>query len=90
MKTVWKYQIRPDSNRDAVYWLDVVDVPRGSKPLCVMMQNGVPCVWFEVETTEPKGPFRLYSVGTGFGKIPEGVTYLGSIIEDEYVWHIYY
>lgn len=89
MKTVWKANIRPDSVRNAAHKINV-PCPVGGKPISVGLQRLIPCVWFECDPTAPQGNLELFSVGTGFGAVPEGGQFLGTILEDAYVWHIYY
>lgn len=88
MKVIYKYEIRPDSTKDASFEIRVV-TKLGAKPLYVALQNGIPCVWMEVDKARASTTITLYSVGTGFGAVPDDGEYLGTIIEGPYVWHIY-
>lgn len=58
-------------------------VPRDCKPLCIQVQNGVPCVWYELSK-----PYALthrltiWLVGTGtndLDNVPDHASYLGTI-----------
>lgn len=89
MKHIWKFEIKPNSVKDDVYRM-VLEVPKGAKPLRVAMQNCVCCVWMEVDIHAPLVSFVLSSIGTGFGAVPNKATYLGTVIDGGYVWHIYY
>jgi hypothetical protein len=89
MTTVWKEYFYPDSARDSVYEVSIPS-PRGSIPISVGVQDGRVCVWFETDPQEPVvSSFTLSIVGTGFGKVPEGKRFLGTVIDGRYVWHVY-
>lgn len=89
MKTIWKDAIRPNASKYDTTWEIDVPAPIGSKAISVALQNGIPTVWFEVDTKAAPGRLRLYSVGTGHGALPANARFIGTIIEGEYVWHIY-
>lgn len=89
MKTIWKFPIRPNSVKDNAFKVSI-QVPLYSKPICVMNQDRVIYVWVEVDLEEQKKDFlHLYCVGTGYGAVPEGKTYFGSVVDGDYVWHFY-
>lgn len=88
MNTIWKAEIRPNARKYGPTWEIEVPAPRGSRAISVALQDGRPTVWFEVDMEQPEGRLRLYSVGTGFGPLPNG-RFIGTIIEGEFVWHIY-
>ena len=47
------------------------------------------CLWFEVDATSPARQTTFYIVGTGH-RIPTGAAvYRGSVLMDEFVWHVY-
>ena len=92
MRTVWKWQIDPDSRRDAMWRIVLPDVPRGAIPLRVMLQFDKVCIWFEVDPDAPKESYTLFSLGTGFGTFhaDSGLVYMDSVVHGDYVWHIYH
>lgn len=89
MKTIWKYPISPDSVSGRAFKISIL-APSNSKPICVMNQNGIVCVWVEVDPDEKKNDvLDLYCVGTGHGAVPEEKRYFGSVIDGQFVWHFY-
>ena len=58
MKTIWKFEI---SLLEDTY----VELPLGSTFLHGVVQNGIPCVWYRVDTMLPPVKERLYLCGTG-------------------------
>ncbi len=65
-------------------------LPALAKPLCVMMQNGEPKIWFELAITETihTKMFSVTCIGTGNNFTAEG-EYIGSLIDGPFVWHYY-
>ena len=55
--------------------------------LCVHEQDGVPCLWVDVDLSLPARTRVFQLVGTGMDA-PSGV-YHGTCFCDGYVWHIY-
>jgi hypothetical protein len=89
MKTIWKYVIECDSVLDAPFPI-AVPAPAGAKPISVGIQDGKVCVWAEVDPASRPGNIRLWCVGTGFGAVPEGATFLGTVAQGRFVWHLYH
>lgn len=90
MKTIWKSEISPNSAAGKPYRIVIKKVPVESRPISVGLQRDKACVWFEVDPEETElADMTLYSVGTGFGAVPVGCRFLGTLIMGEYVWHIY-
>ncbi len=58
MTQVWKFPLPI---------LDVVDltVPEGAVPLCVQVQDDIPCLWARVDPDARVGAMRLRIAGTG-------------------------
>ena len=57
MKTIWKYEITPALNE--------IEIPINAEFLSLHTKNGLPCMWFLVET-ENSREFRRFEVyGTG-------------------------
>jgi len=63
-------------------------VHRGAKIVLVDHQIGIPAIWLEVETDQPREEREFIVVGTGH-KIPSEYAHIGSFKSDPYVWHIY-
>lgn len=86
-KSVWKFPI-------AVEDVQCLMTPLGAKILCVQTQNGMPCLWAEVDTEAPVNDMRtIVTVGTGHVmefKAFEGV-YIGTyqLQNGALVFHVY-
>lgn len=89
MRVIWKFPIECDSVKNQPFLMIVPSVPSGAIPLCVQTQDGRAFVWMDVDPKATRNGFRLYCVGTGFGAVPENTTYLGTVQEGDYVWHLY-
>ena len=91
MRTVYKYPIYPNSVKGGAFPIEV-DAPVGAKPLFVGLQNRQCCLWMDVDPKQPSTmQTPLVCVGTGFGAIPDGASYFGSVVDDArgYVWHFF-
>lgn len=88
VKTIWKSVIRPNSVNSEVFEIRV-PAKRGARAVSVGLQDGKICVWYEVRPLNEDQDLVLYSVGTGFGKVPDSARFIGTVIEGSYVWHIY-
>ena len=82
MRRVYKY---PLQLIDSVQKLYVHDV---STPLLFAMQDGMPCLWLEVSTSQTKVEKQVMIVGTGH-QVPDGFKHIGSCIDGIFVWHLY-
>lgn len=52
-------------------------------------RSGLPAVWIEVHTDDNPDPGRRMVVyGTGH-EIPPDLTYVGSLIDGSFVWHVF-
>lgn len=72
MKTVYKYKLKIDD-------LQSVNLPKGSKPLCVKIQNGDPCLWALVDPNETEvETVNIRIAGTGHHIQEDVKDYLGS------------
>ena len=72
MKRVYKYKLVVDD-------LQEVTLPKGSKPLCVKVQNGLPCLWELVDTNELETEtIRIRCAGTGHDINEDVKDYLGT------------
>ena len=84
MKTIWKQQL-------AITDTQIISVPGGSRFLTVQMQNGVPCIWYIVDTEESgRSQYEFTTVGTG-NPIDELIgNYLGTYQKGPLVFHVFY
>jgi hypothetical protein len=87
MRTVFKYQI------DLYGGAQSIRMPQGAILLHVGRDHSTPnpdivSMWYEVDTEAPYIE-RVYTIrGTGH-PIPDGTTYVGTVIAPPFVWHIY-
>jgi hypothetical protein len=90
MYTVWKYEIEPDVVNQ------IYGMPEGAVPISAGLDPyGRLCFWAQVNDKAPKRDHLMSCVGTGwdmgnmFGEAGRYVKFIGSVVKDEYVWHIY-
>lgn len=81
MKTIYKYPL-------VITDVQVVAMPSGAKVLSAMVQNGVLCLWAEIETESIEVAREVLIVGTGH-PIRFDWPYVGSVIMSPFVWHVY-
>jgi hypothetical protein len=80
MTTVWKFHL-PDMR-------SVVPMPIGSTVLSVQYQDDQLCLWARVDHNADH-EMRVFGIfGTGH-LIPEGSTYVGTVQEGRFVWHVF-
>lgn len=99
MITIWKYPLEMDNKEFVVgyhaRWKEYYDiiVPYKSKLLCVQTQHGVPCLWFQVDTSSSVTTTRRFIiVGTGNEiKHYDMVTYVGTfqLFDGSFVGHVF-
>ncbi len=58
MLTIYKYPIN-------LFDMQVVQLPRFSRPLCIQQQHGSLQLWARVETGEPLQDYIIHCYGTG-------------------------
>lgn len=81
MKTVYKYEMQ--------YGLTVVHLPKAAIPVFFGLQGGTPMLWVETQKgDEDKHPRIFYLFGTGYD-IDDDLSYIGTIQQQGYVWHLY-
>ena len=82
MKTVWKYPLTGPGT--------IVTARKDAIPLHVSYDpGGSTCVWLELDEAEDIATYEFIIVGTGH-EVPEGAFYLGTIIQNIFVWHVYW
>ena len=68
-------------------------MPYRTVPLCVQVQRHCwtenICLWAEVDTDQPMMNFPVAIVGTGHGRNPNVSIYVGTVQQEDLVWHIY-
>lgn len=85
MKTIWKYPLTIHPSRNKLV------MPKGSKPLAVQWQEGVPVLWAEVQTDDDPDQVVIVSIyGTGHAMDESTETYLGTLQGGVFVWHVYW
>lgn len=89
MRVIWKAKIKCNAVKDSSFPI-MVDATEGAVPITVGKQGDDICVWFEVDPDAKPWTMVLYCIGTGFGRVPNGRTFLGTVIDGDYVWHLYY
>jgi hypothetical protein len=82
MGKIWKYVI----NRVDVMCLDL---PDGAEVLTAAMQNGDITLWILVDPNAELRKRPFYVVGTGNPFPPEAKTFIGTVFDGPFVWHIF-
>lgn len=81
-KRIFKYKIN-------VGLLTKMEVPNNFNPIHVGLDpSGVPCIWMEVGENKPLCEIGVLVLGTG-GTTREGYCYVGSFVQDTWMWHVY-
>lgn len=84
MRTIYKFPLAVTDEQQ-------IEMPRGSRFLGVETQGGVLYLWAIVETENPRYRHAFYVVGTGNPLPVDAVesTYLGTVDEGPFVWHVF-
>jgi len=69
--------------------VSIIEIPASAKILCVQMQHGVATIWVQLAKDDPTTKRSFAFVGTGSELPSQCKTYIGTIQDDGYVWHIY-
>lgn len=84
-RRVFKYPIlTPHSGSPVV----PVEMPQGSRALEFQYQDGVPCLWAEVDPSRATERRHFEIFGTGH-LIPLDAKYVGTVQDPPFVWHLY-
>ncbi len=83
MLTIYKYSLRLD--RDCT----VYHLPVGYKVLTAMVQGSVVFLWIEHDISQPKQAVKFEVFGTGFNMPIRPREHVGSVQQENFVWHIY-
>lgn len=83
MKTIYKYPL-PLVGRSTIQLPNHAIIRHiGVDP------RGDLCLWAEVDPDSPTAPFAVWIFGTGHAIHDEAGTFLGTIVVNGYVWHLY-
>ncbi len=85
MNTIWKFPLRIQDYQEVI-------LPFPGIPRSVMFQDGILCLWAEVDTdAKSSKKLIIYIYGTGH-EIPDHKEqyYIGSVQDNGLVWHVYF
>lgn len=83
MITIWKSPISEHRK--------IIHVPDGATFLHAGMQDEVITLWYRCSTEMEKLKVQVIVAGTGHNSADTiGATYLGTVFDGPYVWHIFY
>lgn len=82
-RVVWKYQ-----GDLYCYGGQRFDMPADAQVVHVAEQNGLMTLWAEMDLSAPFVSRQFVLVGTGH-PIAAGLVYVGTIMRDPFVWHVY-
>lgn len=84
MKTVYKTELEATTT--------YVVLPANSSPVCLQMQQEIPCIWWQVPDTEAVlKRFEVFIFGTGNPQPTQALNYIGTfqLEEGSLVFHVY-
>lgn len=73
MQRVYKYQLPMND------WVSIT-MPAGAEPLCVEVQNGLPCLWARITVDNPPAVHHFRIAGTGHDLGSNVGRHLGSVL----------
>lgn len=83
MISIWKQQLALQSKQE-------IQVPAGSQIMTAQEQNGVPCLWFSVNTERPLEQRTIHIIGTGHPiEDPKILDFIDTVQIGPHVWHIF-
>lgn len=82
---IWKYPLKIKPTQ-------LVSMPDGAKPISVHVQNDIITVWAEVNVFYPKSQLFEFNLVATDGEFDPNTIgkFLGTVLLDEFVWHIYW
>jgi len=81
--TIYKY---PLAQKDR----QIIDMPSGAECLSVHLQNGDVCLWALVnkaQASTDRVVIRIVGTGNPFDR--NGLTFIGTVIQGPFVWHVF-
>ena len=82
MQTIWKFPLE-------ITDIQHVKMPKGAKILSVRDQGGIPMLWAMVNPEAEVENREIHIVGTGHMRDMYELTYIGTTVNDIFVWHIF-
>ena len=80
--TIWKYPLELKDSQ-------AIKMPIGAEILSVDNQDGQLCLWARVDEERTKEYREIVILGTGNPIEEEPSEFIGTLIVDSYVWHIF-
>jgi len=80
---IWKYPLLVTDEQ-------LVTMPEYSIPLFVEKQNETLCIWVKVDPTQKSIEQTIRVYGTGHPMSVNHERHVGSVIDGEYVWHVFW
>ena len=80
MKTIWKWELTPEG---------FIEMPKGSKVLCVQEQQGLPQLWALVDPSAEMETRQFSTYGTGHLVEKDSGVYIGTFQLDSMVFHVF-
>jgi hypothetical protein len=82
MRTIWKFPLRE-------LGVNILSMPNVHKFLTVQLQERIPTLWAEVNSSAPTQEVAIYGYPTG-GEAPgPDEQYIGTVQLDGFVWHYF-
>jgi hypothetical protein len=81
MNVVYKWALKLGHNK--------VFIPEGAIVLDAQMQHGSPTIWALVNTEVPSRDRFFIAVGTGHPVPDNTKTYIGTMQDGSFVWHVF-
>jgi len=84
METIWKYELLTIDNQ-------VIEMPINAEILTVQTQNGSPCLWARVNTSNPNEIRKITVCGTGHELPKSAGEYIGTykMSGDALIFHVF-
>ena len=82
MITIWKFPFKTTDEID-------LEMPAGSVPLAVQIQDGTPNLWAQVDSEATIAPRHFIIYGTGHPMDPDPGDYVGTWQESNEAWHMF-
>ena len=81
-KAIFKYTLEFDKKQQ-------IELPLDAEILSAQMQNEKICLWAKVSNTLTKRKKDVYIYGTGTCIQEDDLSYVGTVQDGIYVWHIF-